>query len=201
MKIVGNILIFLSVIILLTIFGPVLVQESKYALDQTLNIKYSVDTEEEGTFEKPLKIPNLDFSIVIPKIAAAAPIIDNVDPNNQIEYLKALKLGVAHARGTALPGQPGNVYLFAHSTDAIWNVSTYNAVFYLLGKLKQGDGISIYFQGQEIKYQVDEVGVVDAKDIQYLGGSRNANTLTLQTCYPPGTTLKRLIVLAKEVGS
>jgi sortase A len=164
-----------------------------------------VGTEQVNTFEKPLTPPNTDFSIIIPKIAAVAPIVDNVDASDPKKYLSALRKGVAHAAGTANPGKEGNVYLFAHSTDTFWNVNTYNAIFYLIGKLGKGDEIDIYFQDKLIKYQVYDKKVVDANSSQYFHLSAEAlaeaggKTLTLQTCYPPGTTLKRLVVLAKQI--
>jgi sortase A len=108
-----------------------------------------------------------------------------------------LKKGVAHARGSVFPGEEGNTYIFAHSTDAFYNVGVYNAVFYLLGKLKPGDEIDVFYKGKLYIYKVYEVKVVEASELKYLGKQKEKSTLTLQTCYPPGTTLKRLIVLAE----
>ena len=197
MKLIANLLILTSIVILFTIFGPVLIQESKYTLDKALNIKYSVDTEEEGTFEKPLPIPDLDFSIVIPKIGASSKIIQGVNVKNKIEFLKELKLGVVMASDSALPGQPGNVSLFAHSTDNK-SVARYNSVFYLLGKLKQGNVISIYYQGQEIKYTVVELKILDSSTYYNTDNVDALNSVTIQTNYPMGLGFKKLIVLAKE---
>lgn len=198
MKIFSSILIFVGTTILLLIYWPVINEELKYSFDQMTHVRYSLDTEVEGSFDKSLIVPNTDFSIAIPKIAAVAPVIDDVDPLNKSEYLRALREGVAHARGTAYPGERGNVYIFAHSTDTFYNVNQYNAVFYLLGKLSKGDEIYIYYQGIKIKYLVEQVKVVSPSDIHYLTGNTDENTLTLQTCYPPGTTIDRLIVIAKE---
>ena len=197
MRIAIDIFVFLLVISFLYIFGPVLKVESKYTLDKALNIKYSVDTEEEGTFEKPLLIPDLDFSIVIPKIGASSKIIQGVNVKNKIEFLKELKLGVVMASDSALPGQPGNVSLFAHSTDNK-SVTRYNSVFYLLGKLKPGNIISIYYQGQEIKYQVGEVKILNPLATYSANNIEALNTLTIQTNHPMGLGFKKLIVLAKE---
>lgn len=206
MKYLSWALIVTGLAVLWFIFGPVVTREVKYTFDQALHVRYSLNTTDETAFDKPLVPPNTDFSIVIPKIAAVAPIISNVDPTNPQKYLPALKKGVAQAAGTALPDSEGNVYLFAHSTDAFYNVNTYNAVFYLIGKLAPGDEIDIFYKDKLIKYEVYDKKVVDAGSTQYLGkltGALNPSgaekTLTLQTCYPPGTTLRRLIVIAKEV--
>ena len=140
----------------------------------------------------------MDFSIVIPKIKASAPIVEGVDPFNSIKYLTALKNGVAQASGTAYPGEVGNVYLFAHSTDAFFNVGRYNAVFFLIRHLNKGDEVDIYYRGNRYKYIVYDKKVVEPEDTKYFGSLvEGEKTLTLQTCYPPGTTLKRLVVLAK----
>jgi len=42
----------------------------------------------------------------------------------------------------------GTIFLFAHSTDAPWNIIRYNAVFYLLRELDAGDGIIVFFLGK-----------------------------------------------------
>jgi sortase A len=194
----GGALILAGVAILVFTFWPVAKEEVKYSYQQTFNIKYSVDPQ-PGSKEKKISPPNTDFSIVIPKIGAVAPIVDNVDPIDPKNYLAALKKGVAHAAGTAYPGHFGNTYLFAHSTDTFYNVNRYNAVFYLIGKLEKGDEIDIWYQGQRIKYEVTDKKVVEANEVAYLGNQGEWNTLTLQTCYPPGTTLRRLVVVAKQV--
>lgn len=193
----GNLLIFISLTVLFLTFGPVIKEEVRYKLFNLLDIKYSID-KENGVGGRLLVPTNTDFSIIIPKIMAVAPIFADTDPFDSANYLPVLRKGVAHAKGTSYPGEPGNTYLFAHSTDSFYNVGRYNAVFYLLGKLKKGDEIFVYYKNEKIRYLVDTVKVVEPGDIKYLGKVGDGNTLTLQTCYPPGTTLKRLIVVANQ---
>lgn len=198
MRKIGLVLLFIGTAVLFYLFGPALKQEVQYVADRAVGIRYSVDTIEPWSAERPITPVNRDFSIVIPKINATAPIVDNVDASNSIKYLAALKNGVAHADGTAYPGDVGNMYLFAHSTDAFYNVGRYNAVFFLIGHLRSGDEVDIYYRGNLYKYVVYDKKVVEPTDSQYLGTlTEGEKTLTLQTCYPPGTTLKRLVVLAK----
>lgn len=137
------------------------------------------------------------FGIVIPKIGANAPIIPNVDAAKPDIYLPALQKGVAHALGTVFPGIPGNIYLFAHSTDSFWNVGRYNAVFYLLKELETGDEIDVFFNGIRHVYRVVNRQIVDPTNVQFLTEPTTFEQLTLQTCWPPGTTLKRLLVFAR----
>lgn len=139
------------------------------------------------------------FSIYIPKIDAKARVIANVNPGNYKEYTESLQLGVAHAGGTNFPGQDKLIYLFSHSTDSPLNFARYNAVFYLLRKLEVGDEINLYFLGEEYKYRVQEKMVVEANDNSWLKDEGQGETLILQTCDPPGTTFKRLLVVAKPL--
>jgi len=162
--------------------------------------KFALEAQEISETQKEAILLGVDsyFSIVIPKINAKSKIIPNVDTSDEVSYNKALRDGVAHAKGTFFPGQGKNVYLFAHSTDTPLNIARYNAVFYLLRKLEIGDEIIVFFADQKYVYQVTEKKVTDAKDTSWLMESDRGEELVLQTCYPPGTTLKRLIVVAKS---
>lgn len=138
------------------------------------------------------------FSILIPKIGASARVIPNVDPTSEEQFHQALMTGVAHAKGSVFPGFAGNTYLFAHSTDTWWNVGRYNAVFYLLKELQPGDDIVIFFESRRYNYSVINTVIADASDVSLLSNpQRKEERLILQTCYPPGTTWKRLFVIAQ----
>ena len=150
-------------------------------------------------FAQELGIENTDFYVYIPKIDARAPVVSNVDTAREDTYLDALKKGVAHAYGSSLPGRDGGTYVFAHSTNGAWNVSRYNAVFYLLRELnpEDQDDIFVFFQGKVHKYKVAEKHIVDGDDVSWLESSQSGpERLILQTCWPPGTAWKRLIIVA-----
>ena len=152
--------------------------------------------------EKILIPPDVNFSIVVPKIGAAESITPNVDPSNKEEYLRVLVHSIAHAKGTAFPGVNGTTYLFAHSADNFWDIGRYNAVFYLLKDLKQGDSIYIFFGGRRFNYEVYDTKVVDATDTDYIDAKLGeGERLILQTCWPPGTDWKRTLVFAKPKSS
>jgi len=216
----GNFLIIISIIMILKTWLPALGQEAKYTLRNFRGVQTQVAVVEENI---PLPTPtpknnpfqnllnqlsekqeviipqDTDFSIVIPKIAANSRVVANVNSSNYDQYISALQYGVAHAQGTALPGDGGHMYLFAHSTDNILNVGTYNAVFYLLYKLEEGDKIYLFYKGKKHLYKVIGKKTVAPTEIQYLTRSSSSEFLTLQTCWPPGTTLKRLVVFAVPV--
>lgn len=177
-------LIIASLVIFTLIFYPVFKVELNYDLQAGNNLK---------------KIEPLDknFGIVIPKISANAKVIANINPYSEKEYQWALTKGVAQAKGTVNPGEVGNIFLFSHSSVNFFEASRYNSIFYLLSKLESQDEIDLYYQGQKYVYKVTDKKTVDASNIQYLTGKSNGKTLTLMTCWPPGTTYKRLLVIAE----
>lgn len=142
-------------------------------------------------------VPDPSFSLVIPKIDARAKVIANVDPARPEIYQPVLQQGVAHAAGSGFPGSGKTIYLFAHSTNAQWNVVRYNAVFFLLNQLEPGDEVWLVYQGRLYSYIVSEKKIVGAKETYYLTDYQQGETLILQTCWPPGTIWKRLLILAR----
>ncbi len=192
LTLLGWILLVTAVAILVLTFLPAVSQEINYRVnppqkDVTVSIK-----------EEPDSLVPLDkeFGIVIPKIGANAKVVPNVDPHNPREYQWALTRGVAHAKGTAFPGQNGNIFIFSHSSVNFLVAARYNSVFYLLNKLEPGDQIILAYQEKLYTYQVSEKRIVGAADASYLKKESQTPTLTLMTCWPPGTTFKRLVILA-----
>src|SRR3989344_3931904 len=142
-----------------------------------------------------------DYGIVIEKIKANAKVISDVDPANEKQYIKALSEGVAEAKGSTKPGEPGNLYIFSNSTDAPWNIIRYNAIFYLLREMEPGDRVVMFYQGRRYDYIVFDKTIVDPKDTTLLRNRYDKPVITLQTCDPPGTLNNRLVVRAKLLGS
>lgn len=209
----GNFLVLGSAFGLFYTFWPVISASAKYTTENLQGKKFEAApvasaTQSFGSLlgktDPNLKIlipsdPN--YSIIVEKIGADAPIIANVDAADKNTYNAALKKGVAHALGTSFPGQPGVTYLFAHSTDTIFNVPRYNAIFYLLRELEPGDKIVVFFKGRRYDYKAVEKKITEPEDVTYLTMKTQEQFLVLQTCYPPGTTWKRLLVVAKPVAS
>lgn len=142
-----------------------------------------------------------DFGLVIEKINANAKIVPQVDPGIEKEYTAALKEGIAEAKGSTPPGEAGNLFLFSHSTDAPWNITRYNAIFYLLRELDPGDRVIVFYKGRRFDYIVFDKTTTPPTDVSFLTNRYDRPVLTLQTCDPPGTVLNRLIVRAKLAGS
>lgn len=201
-------LVAFSVLITLVAFGPVIKEEFLYLTGQSrikeVNPGFEplvekTEAERASRVREEAKAYGVDssFSVVIPKIGAASQIIANVDTTNEEEYRQALLKGVAQAKGTYFPGQGKRIYLFAHSTDFSYDVAKYNAVFFLLRNMEAGDKIIVFFADRKYIYGVYKKVTVPANDVSWLTGQSNQEELVLQTCDPPGTTWRRLIVAAK----
>jgi len=142
------------------------------------------------------------FSILIPKLGIDERVFSNVDPNNPQDYLPVLQQGIAHAKGSVFPGESGTTYLFAHSADNWWDIEHYNAIFYTLNNLSLGDEIVVFFENRRYEYVVSEQVISDPQDVTYLTAQHGGEQrLVLQTCWPPGTTFKRLYIVAKPKAS
>ena len=190
LKIVGLVLIVGGLLLVGLIYSPVIRQEVNYRI-----------TSVKAPFQKNKEIIplNKEFGLVIPKIDVNVKVFPNVDAAKPKEYLPLLAKGVAHAKGSLLPGQEGNVFIFAHSTDTPLNASRYNAVFYLINKLEKDDEVFVYYQQEKYSYKVLEKKIISPEKLNDYLKTLKGKTLTLQTCYPPGTTLKRLLVIAQEI--
>ncbi len=143
----------------------------------------------------PAPVDLQDFSIYIPKINLSSKIIANVDPNSPEAYKVELQNGVAHAKGSYLPGEGGSVFLFAHSTDTIANILRYSAKFFAVKDLGVGDEILIEFNHNQYKYVINARKIINPSDLDSIRGLNS--DLILSTCYPPGTSLQRLIIFAE----
>jgi sortase A len=111
-----------------------------------------------------------------------------------------LKKSLIQYPQTALPGQLGNAVIFGHSVlPQFFNPKSYLTIFSTLYRLKQGDDIVINFDGIEYKYRIEEMYEVVPTDLSVLEQRFDGKYLTLITCSPPGTYLRRLVVKAKIV--
>ena len=196
----GWTLIVLAVSGLAVIYGPLAEVEVRYALNLQQKKAQPVSKFGDILEEWPSwQVPNPEYSLYIPKIDALAQVIPGVDAADEQAYLEALKKGVAAAAGMGTPGTKSTTYLFAHSTDSPINFARYNAVFYLLDKVKPGEKVEVVYRNKLYKYTVTSSEILPADDVRYLVPQNDEEKLVLQTCYPPGTTWKRLVVVAKRI--
>lgn len=197
----GAVLMVLALLLLVLIFSPIIKEEVNYRFtaqnnSEIVDIVITKDlAEEQGGGIVPA---DMKFSVIVPKIGGNAPVIENVDPYNEHEYRNALKNGVAHARGSMLPGEDGNTFLFAHSSANFYAPNRYNTVFYLLHKLERGDKFFIVYDSKVYEYVVNDIQEVASEAVEYLETKPNdIQTATLMTCWPPGTASNRLLVFGE----
>jgi len=149
-----------------------------------------------------------DNRIVIPKIGKSVPLVtmstESLEGENWSELEKqiqgALQDGVVHYPGTAKPGQFGNVFVTGHSSFYPWAPGEFKDVFALLGQLDVGDRFYIYYDQIKYTYQINEKFEVQPSAVEVLAQPKNKKIVTLMTCTPVGTTLRRLIIKAEQIG-
>ncbi len=196
-------MIAIALLIVIATFLPLLWQEVTYynqgkSVPKVGSAQEKNSQSKEASHEEILVPVDEEFGIVIPKIRANSRIHADVDWQDASVYQKILQTGVAQARGTSTPDNPGNMFLFSHSGVDFYEAARYNAEFYLLGKLEVGDEIDVFYKGQKYLYTVRETKTVNPDEIEYINNPGKAKTVTLMTCWPAGTTYKRLIVIADQ---
>lgn len=140
--------------------------------------------------------------ILISKIGVDVPMIWSQSEDEKL-LDKDLESGVVHFPKTASPGQNGNMIVTGHSSNYIWAKGNYNHIFKDLNNLATGDKIDIKITQQNGRvltyhYQVSEKRIASANDPSVFDPTPEA-TLSLVTCWPIGTNLRRLIVEAELV--
>ncbi|MEN8252514.1 MAG: sortase [Patescibacteria group bacterium] len=138
--------------------------------------------------------------VEIDKIDVEVPVVLSQDATEEV-LQKDLDNGVIHYPGMAMPGQRGNVYIAGHSSNFVWSKGAYNDVFRNLNNLENGDKIVIKSKqqnGKEMTYtytvtQKEEVAADDSR----IFADTQSQELTLTTCWPLGTSSKRLMIKAE----
>jgi sortase A len=137
----------------------------------------------------------------------------STNTNNSTYYLSIPKLKITDAMvtlgsmdltksliqypQTALPGQLGNTVIFGHSVlPQFFNSKNYLTIFSTLYKLEQGDEIILRYDKSTYRYVVEEMYEIQPTDLSVLEQRYDTKSLTVITCSPPGTYIRRLVVRA-----
>ncbi len=122
----------------------------------------------------------------------------NIDKALVIVGGNDLAKSLIHYLPKTLPGEPGNVVIFGHSTlPQLYNPKDYKTIFTFLPSLEKGDKVIVTVGSQEYEYEIFEMFVVKPDQVSVLDQRYDASYLTLITCVPPGTYWNRLVVRAK----
>lgn len=153
---------------------------------------HSIDSKYTGMFI--INFPSLNLTNI--KVQA------NVDSDKPKIYEEVLKNSAAHFKGTSLPDEGGNTFIYAHSSVMWYHYLypySYEGIFSSLFDLKTGDKIVVNFKDKDYTYIVEGIMTIDATDFTQIKNITGINTLTLMTCNPPGVGDKRLIVKAIQI--
>jgi sortase A len=151
--------------------------------------RYITKTVRTGDPVTRIEIPALNVSALVVEGTSSA----------------ALRAGVGHYPGTAMPGQSGNVAIAGHRV-------TYGRPFNRMDQLKVGDTIRLESPTGTYTYRVvhHPPGVEEAcpsgacwvtspEDWQVVARTRRPS-LTLTTCHPKGSAKQRLVIRALLIG-
>lgn len=143
----------------------------------------------------------MDPLLVIPKINVQVPVVWDVTPDHNSQ-MEAMEEGVAWfgiPGANSKPGQIGNTVLSGHSSNDFFETGDYKFVFAPLEKLEPDDTIEVHYRGTLYTYVVTKKEVVLPTEVDKLIYDTDKPMLTLITCTPLGTALKRLLVTAEQV--
>lgn len=136
-------------------------------------------------------------TLVMEQLAEPLPLVysDTLEEKQIQQYLKqgaaVLPLGTTF-------GQPGNVVITAHSSG-FESFGPYRFAFTKLGELEAGEEFQITAGTTTYTYRVYAKEIVWPSQVDRLPDD-DRSTVTLVTCWPPWTNLKRLLVHSELVG-
>ncbi|MEK9156299.1 MAG: sortase [Patescibacteria group bacterium] len=189
--------------LVLVIAAAVFVFYPRKTISPTITTAPATDAEEKAEVFEQKKVDIGDFGLDIPSIGVWAPIIPNVDEKNEAAYLKAIESGVALSRELAgNPKENGNMFIFGHSKYYENKPGDYKEVFKDLNKLSAGNKFTVYYRRQSYQYEVLDSKVVAADDFSIRDATPDNpddKTITIMTCWPPGTIKNRWIIFAKQL--
>jgi LPXTG-site transpeptidase (sortase) family protein len=136
----------------------------------------------------------------IPSLKVDAPLIFS---SSTEDFDTDLLNGVIHYPGTALPGQIGTTYISGHSSNYPWIKSSYNHVFTQLGDLEVNQSFDIIVTLNSGKQATLHYVVTGSQQYSPTDQAQFANSgqsvVALSTCWPVGSTSKRLVVTGELV--
>jgi len=128
-------------------------------------------------------------------------ITPNVDSENEKVYDQYLKTGVAHFKGTPLPGDGGNSFIYGHSAiESFFSNHSNNpeTIFSKLDGIDIGQEVTVKKDDKVLEYIVRNKKIVSPDDFSILQPTNNKETITMMTCWPLGIGTKRLIIIAER---
>ena len=169
------------------------------------SIKQLIAKSNKSDTPLDIQITPFENRLVIPKIGKNIPMVEvtkkRVADINELQdvFMQELEKWVVRYPGSAKPGTEGTTFIFWHSSNFPWVPGDYNNVFALLDKVVYDDPIIVYFDQKKYVYKIREKQVIHPGDVAVLKRNKKVNEITLMTCWPVGTTLKRLVITGELV--
>ena len=168
--------------------------EGLFTYDPTTNTTREVDVDRQYSQNMYLSISSVDISSVR--------VTPNVESSDEQVYDRFLKYGLAHFKGTPIPGDGGNSFIYGHSAV----ISFFNrhsnlpeTIFTKLEGVDIGDTVEIDREDEKLSYVVRNKRIVSPDDFSILKTQGDKETITLMTCWPLGVGTKRLVVVAERI--
>jgi sortase A len=178
-----RVVLFAGAAALLAYCAFVLVDTSRFQNDQRRQFE-SLLTARATATSPPAPARGVIGLLDIPRLGLSVMIIEG-------SGTATLRRAAGHIRGTALPGEPGNVGISAHR----------DTFFRPLRNIRQNDVITVSTLLGEYRYRVVSTRIVSPSDVEVLDPT-GTQVLTLVTCYPfyfVGSAPDRFIVRAERV--
>jgi sortase A len=158
-----------------------------YQRNAELILEKQIQVEEQHEAGHPATLAVRDGDVLghieIPRIGVSVAVLQGTTS-------RTLRLGVGHIKGTALPGETGNIGIAGHR-------DTY---FRALKDIRKDDEIQLETATGITRYDVDWIQITSPSDVGILAPAAESS-LTLVTCYPfyyIGASPKRFIVHARR---
>ena len=165
--------------------SPGAISESSISIDPSANVNVGPEPK-----------------LIVPKINVEVPVDYTITTTNEQNIQVSLRDGATHYNlpgANALPGQNGNTVILGHSSNDIFNQGKYKFVFVLLDRLQKDDVFYLHYNGTRYIYRVTDIKTIDPNDVGALNLGTEKPMATLITCTPPGTALKRLLVIGEQI--
>lgn len=163
--------------------------EYNQALADT-GIYYNLTEEQQKEYEEQLDISGLGIMgyIEIPAIDCKLPIYHGTDES-------VLQIAVGHLEWSSLPvgGKGSHCVLSGHRGLPSAKLFTD------LDQLEEGDTFTLQVLGELLTYQVDQIRIVEPKELDNLQIEPGEDYCTLVTCTPYGINSHRLLVRGSRV--
>jgi len=134
---------------------------------------------------RPPRADDTLFTIEIPKLGLSTKVHEG-------QSLAVLARGPGHLRGSALPGELGNVVIPGHRTAV-------PHPFLDIDRLENGDQIALATVAERFVYAVTGTAIVSPEDTWVTDPTADA-TLTLYACHPKGSDRQRYVVFGRLLG-